>query len=68
MTIKMDIDTEKLKNDCGLIYCGSDNLIFYIKYLLYYLNTHNKNYTKEQECKINLLTDIIKCMEGLNDE
>lgn len=68
MKTKIEIDIEKLKNDCGILYSGSDDLIWYIQQLLYYLNTHNKNYTKDQQYKINLLTDIFECVEGLNDE
>lgn len=61
----MKINNEKLKELTGLDYeeMKKDNLIFYIKSILYNLKTHNKNYTKKQYERIILLYDIFDCIE-----
>ena len=62
---KIKIDYEKLKNNAGLDFCGLDayNIYYYIASIIYYLYTHNKNYTKEQERKIETLQNIFDCIE-----
>lgn len=62
----MKMNFEKLKNNTGLDFKGEhkkENLIFYMQSILYNLKTHNKNYTKEQEDRINLIYDIFECIE-----
>lgn len=61
---QITIDTTKLLNLQGIKYTSLDNLIFYIKGLLYGLSTHNKNYTKEQERILTTLKDIFECLEA----
>lgn len=61
---QITIDTTKLLNLQGIKYTSLDNLIFYIKGLLYGLSTHNKNYTKEQKRLITTLKDIFECLEA----
>lgn len=64
----MKIDFEKLKETTGLDF-KKDNkykkqdLLFYIKSVLWNLKTHNKNYTKEQYFRISELNDIFNCIE-----
>lgn len=61
----MKIDFEKLKNNTGIDIKGNykeEDLLFYVKSVLYNLSTHNKNYTKEQYNRINLLFDIVDCI------
>lgn len=64
----MKIDFEKLKETTGLDF-KKDNkyknkdLLFYIKSVLWNLQTHNKNYTKEQYFRISELNDIFNCIE-----
>lgn len=62
----MKIDYEKLKNTAGIDIKGNykeQDLLFYIKSILYNLRTHNKNYTKEQYDRITLLDDIFNCID-----
>ena len=64
----MKIDFEKLKETTGLDF-KKDNkhknkdLLFYIKSVLWNLQAHNKNYTKEQYFRIAELNDIFNCIE-----
>lgn len=52
--------------DIGFIGLANDpeglDTISYIKSLLDYLISHNKNYTKEQYSKIDILNDIINAI------
>ena len=60
----MEINSEKLKKLQGLNFNKiDDNLLFYIQGTLYFLKTHNKNYTKKQYEKICMLYDIFDCVE-----
>lgn len=60
----MQINSEKLKKLQGLNFNKiDDNLLFYIQGILYFLKTHNKNYTKKQYEKIYMLYDIFDCVE-----
>lgn len=60
--IKIKINTEEILDDLG-IEISEKNCIAYIDRLAYWLNTHNKNYTKEQEQKIIDLAGIIANIE-----
>ena len=51
----MKINIEKLKELTGIPYTSKENLIFYMQGLLYFLKTHNKNYTSEQLRQIETL-------------
>lgn len=59
----MKINIEKLKKLTGIPYTSKENLIFYMQGLLYFLKTHNKNYTNEQMREIETLYDILDCVE-----
>lgn len=57
------IDNDKLKQMQGIAFSDADNWLYYVQGLLYTLNTHNKNYTKEQIRLIDTLKDIFDCVE-----
>lgn len=59
----MKIDFEKLERNTGISKISKSDLLDYIKSILYNLKTHNKNYTKDQENRIDLLYDIFECIE-----
>lgn len=62
----MKIDFEKIKELTGCNFKGEDkkeDLLFFIRSLLYGLKTHNKNYNKEQEYAIYDLYNIMECIE-----
>lgn len=65
--IKIKINTEKILEDLG-IEISERNCIAYINRLVYYLNTHNKNYTKQQERNIIDLSGIIANIEIIESE
>lgn len=53
----MKIDKEVLRERVGDFTCEAD-LYYYVENILYYLRTHNKNYTKKQEYYINEIADV----------
>lgn len=55
------IDTEQLEN-IGFTFDDSTSFVCYICSLVTWLESHNKNYTKEQYHKISLLNDLLKCI------
>lgn len=63
--IKIYLDTNKIKEATGFDFSKGtseiegDNFLSILGAWLYFLKTHNKNYTKEQESKINDLFDMI---------
>ena len=64
----MKIDFEKMKERTGCDFTKNgkykkQDLLFYIKSILYNLWTHNKNYTKEQYYRIDELKEIFDCIE-----
>lgn len=61
----MKIDFEKLEKTTGIKDITKSDLLDYVNSILYNLKTHNKNYTKEQYERINLLNDIFDCIEEL---
>lgn len=60
-TIK--INNEKLLFDSGLSFDSVLDLYFYVLNHIEYLSSHNKNYTKQQEHRINDLLDIFNNIE-----
>lgn len=54
---KLDINHEKLA-ERGLSFDHWDDFYLYAKSLVEYLESHNKNYTKEQYCRICTLKDM----------
>lgn len=59
------IDYKKLEESTGLKFDNPEDVIYYFSAMLHYLNTHNKNYNKEQERKISDLNDLFACIETL---
>ena len=59
----MKIDFEKLEKETGIKNTNETDLILYIKNIIDYLATHNKNYNNAQYFKISLLQDIFKSIE-----
>lgn len=60
----MKIDFEKLEKETGILKNTNEtDLILYIKNIIDYLATHNKNYNNPQYFKISLLKDIFKSIE-----
>lgn len=55
------IDTEKL-NDLGFTFEDPESFICYILSLSSWLQSHNKNYTKEQFYRIEALNDLLNCI------
>lgn len=59
----MKINFEKLEQLTGIKDINKEDLIFYIKSILYNLKINNKNYNKEQFERIMLLNDIFESIE-----
>ena len=55
------IDTEKLEN-LGFTFEDPESFICYITSLSSWLQSHNKNYTKEQYHRITTLNDLLNCI------
>lgn len=67
MKNKLIINAEKLKELQGIEWKGEYALIdclYYLQNIAYFLKTHNKTYTKEQQHKIDTLADILDCLEA----
>ena len=56
----MKFDFDKIEQSTGLRFDNSEQLYFYIQYVIEFLKVNNKNYTKKQYHKINDLFDIIR--------
>lgn len=59
----MFINFSLLKEKSGIDLQNEIELLYYVKSLLDYLESHNKNYTKEQYSKILTLYDILTSIE-----
>lgn len=60
----MKINNEKLKELTGLDFNKiDDNFVFYVQGVLDNLKNNNKNYTREQKERINILYNIFNCIE-----
>lgn len=59
----MKINFDKLEQETGIKDTNENDLILYIKNIVEYLATHNKNYNNTQYHKIILLNDIFKSIE-----
>lgn len=53
---------------CGMEFKSDMDMLEFIEDKLYWLNTHNKNYTKEQEFLIGMLFDVIHAYKKLSKE
>lgn len=61
--MQIKINKKNIKNETGINEMDEKDYLNYMYNLLYNLNTHNKNYTKEQEYEICTLKSIIENME-----
>lgn len=64
----MKINNEQLKSNTGLSFESFTDMFYYAESHLEWLKTHNKNYTKEQEGRIDDLYEMIKAIDVWNDE
>lgn len=55
------IDEDKLTKSMACF--NTDDLLYTIKRDIEYLESHNKNYTKEQEHRIDRLSFVISCLD-----
>ena len=53
------IDYKKIHYETGLTFDTEEEAIYYMQTLIDYLCTHNKNYTKQQDRRINDLRSIL---------
>lgn len=53
---------------CGMEFESDMDMLEFIEDKLYWLNTHNKNYTKEQYFLIGMLFDVIHAYKKLAKE
>lgn len=60
--IKLGINHDKL-SDFGFTFDDWSDMYLYVQRLVTWLESHNKNYNKEQYRKISDLKDIISCIE-----
>lgn len=64
----MKINNEQLKDNTGLSFESFTDMVFYAERHLEWLKMHNKNYTKEQERRIDDLYEMIQAIDVWNDE
>lgn len=60
--IKLSINHEKLK-ECGLSFESWSDMYYYIKSLVEWLESHNKNYNKAQYYKIVTIKEILESID-----
>ena len=60
--MKIKLDAKKLSQK-GLNFESESMLIDFIKHKIEWLESHNKNYTKEQYFAIDMLNEIFSCCE-----
>lgn len=58
----MKINKEKMQ-ELGFNFENMEDIYFYIFHIMEWLESHNKNYTKEQYYKISIVNDILHCLE-----
>lgn len=59
----LKIDNDKLLRATGLSFETMEDLFFYVSRSIEWLESHNKNYNKEQYRRISDLKDICDCIE-----
>lgn len=59
----MKINYKKILENTGLNFENKEDLYFYIKNTIDFLESHNKNYTKEQYHRIIDLKEILENIE-----
>ena len=60
------IDFDKVNEQSGTRFDGSEDTLTYIQNVLGWLKTHNKNYTQKQYIAIEELNDIFSFAECVN--
>lgn len=60
--IKLAINYEKLAA-CGFSFESWSDMCLYVQSLVEWLESHNKNYTKEQYHRISSLKEILDCID-----
>jgi len=55
----IDVDYKKIHYETGHTFDSPEEAIYYMQTLIDYLCTHNKNYTKQQDWRINDLRSIL---------
>lgn len=60
--IKLAINHEKLAA-CGFSFESWSDMYLYVQSLVEWLESHNKNYTKEQYHRISSLKEILDCID-----
>ena len=63
----MKINNEQLRERTGLSFESYTDMLYYIEKHLDYLMLHNKNYTKEQERRIDDLYEIVQAIDPWNN-
>ena len=58
----LKMNNEKL-SECGFAFATMDDLFFYVSRSVEWLESHNKNYNREQYSRISDLKDILDCIE-----
>ena len=61
--LKLEINKNKLLNDVGLEFAHDYDILLYLIKSIDYLETHNKNYTKQQYQQILDIKYILDCLE-----
>ena len=62
MTGNLSINTEKMQ-DAGYFFDNMSDVYLYIVSLVNYLESHNKNYNKEQYSQIDALKEILEAID-----
>lgn len=58
----MKINKEKMQK-IGFEFESMEDVYFYIFYMIEWLESHNKNYTKEQYYRISIVNDILHSLD-----
>ena len=59
----LKINNEKLSKETGFSFETMEDLFIYVSNSIEWLESHNKNYNKEQYYRISDLKDICNCIE-----
>lgn len=59
----LKMNNEKL-NECGFAFATINDLLFYVSRSVEWLESHNKNYNREQYSRIYDLKNILDCIEA----
>lgn len=59
----MHIDLQEIEKSTGLHFDTIEQLYFYTQYIIEFLKVHNKNYTKKQYDKIDILFEFMRAIK-----